>query len=192
MALDDVPRLGCGTAIDELWRNIDAPPTAHGLDCQQCQAARASLQRLADATHEFRTGDAASDSLVPHRSVKDAIMSVARAEVRRGRRIPLRRTPSGEIQISEQTIASVIRFAADTVPGVHARRCSIESPGTEADQDHLPQGKIDISLRVSVSSGQSIPTIVSTLRDRIVTVVSAQIGITARTIDVVVEDIYDV
>ena len=44
MAIDEHPRLGCGRSIDEVWQNIDRPPDAHELACDQCRAARASLQ----------------------------------------------------------------------------------------------------------------------------------------------------
>ncbi len=142
MALEDIPRLGCGRSIDRIWATIDRPPTAHEEHCEQCQTARTRLQRLGEATRSLRESDLHDPALKPRPGIENAIMDVARAEVRRGSRILLRSADNGTTEISEQALSSLIRVAAAAIPGVHSRRCRIEirsATATLAGEDH-PSG----------------------------------------------------
>lgn len=193
MALnDDTPRLGCGRRIDELWETIDQPLNQHERSCDQCQNARAALYNLAAVTEAMRTKDSNSPDLRPAGRVKEAIMMVARAEIRRGRKAPLRHTSLGNIDISEQALSGLVRFAADTIPGVHARRCSIETPtGTPTAEEPVDASHIKITVRVAMSSKVSIPPTTDLLRQRVSAVVRAQALIEMQQINVIVEDLYD-
>ena len=145
MALDDIPRLGCGRSIDRIWATIDRPPTAHEEHCEQCQTARTRLQRLGEATRLLRESDLHDPALTPRPGIENAIMDVARAEVRRGSSILLRSADSGTTEISEQALSSLIRVAAAAIPGVHSRRCRIEirsATASLAGEDH-PSGTTD-------------------------------------------------
>lgn len=193
MALEDeTPRLGCGRRIDDLWEAIDTAPDYHERHCPDCQQARVALYNLASVTEAMRAQEQSHAGLQPSGRVKEAIMMVARAEIRRGKRIPLRATQAGTITISEQALAALVRFSADTMTGVRARRCSIELPetGTAAHGANGPD--ISIRLRVAVSASLSIPETIAGVRERIMAVVQAQVAINARQIDVLVEDLYDV
>lgn len=190
MALEHDPsRLDCGRRIDDVWESIDLAPDDHEVDCPSCRAARASLQQLAEVTEELRATDPAGDVLVPSTSVKDAIMRVARAEVRRGRRLPVVADELGSVQISEQTVSAVVRFACDSVDGVRARRCAVVvSPAVDPDAP----SRVDVSLRMTVEASLSIPQVTDIVRARIDTVLAAQVGLRPRRIDLLVEDVYDV
>lgn len=194
MALEDeAPRLGCGRRIDELWEAIDTAPNDHERHCPDCQQARVALYNLASVTEAMRHQDPHQWQLQPGGRVKDAIMMVARAEIRRGKRIPLRATQAGAITISEQALAALVRFSADTMTGVRARRCSIELPETGSAAHGANDGPdINIRLRVAASASLSIPETIADVRERIMAVVQAQVAINARQIDVLVEDLYDV
>ena len=193
MALDeDTPRLGCGRSIDEIWATIDLPPGAHESGCVQCQTARASLEQLAEATRALRLDDSNDAGLRPRSGVKDAIMATARSEVRRGSRIPLHRSGDGIIAISEQAFTSVVRFAADTLPGVHARRCHVEFPAASGDESAADTAGLRVNLRIAVAAGTDIPDAAETLRLRIISMIAAHVGVSAGTIDILVEDLYDV
>ena len=116
--------------IDEVWQHIDRPPDAHELTCDQCRAARASLQTLRSVTARHRSleetaGTDPDESLRPRARVRENVLAVARAEVRRGRRIPATVTEIGPVLVSEQALVSLVRLAADSVPGVRARRIDI-------------------------------------------------------------------
>lgn len=201
MALEDEPRLGCGRSIDRIWATIDQPPNAHEQTCGQCQAARARLKRLSEATQSLRESDLHDTALTPRSGVKTAIMDVARAEIRRSRRILLAGDGNGTTEISEQALSSVFRLAAAAVYGIHARRCHIEISSATSDNsaDDSPSGSpgavgsyIVINLRVAVAPDIDIPRTVESLRQRIITAVPACVGISAGTVNITVEDLYNV
>ncbi|WP_049829318.1 hypothetical protein [Arthrobacter sp. RIT-PI-e] len=190
------PRLGCGRDLDEVWASIDEPPSAHEQHCEDCRSARASLQNLALITGAMRENDRVDPELQPGSRVREAIMMVARAEIRRGRRAPLSRTELGTIDISEQALTALIRFAASTLPGVRARRCSISTTGpggTRAPSgDPVDVTDVRITLRVALPSTMRIPPAMVSLRERVGAIVRTQTSITMKQIDIVVEDLYDV
>ena len=194
MALnEDQPRLGCGRIIDDVWASIDQPPTAHEMECPDCQSARLALHHLESVTGSLRDHDRDDPDLRPGIRVKEAIMMVARAEVRRSRRAPLVTTDLGAIDISEQALSGLIRFAASTLPGVRARRCTIAGaltaphPPTTA----VDAGNVRITLTVAIASRVRIPATMNLLRERVAAVVRAQTSITMQQIDIIVEDLYD-
>jgi uncharacterized alkaline shock family protein YloU len=204
MALDDVPRLGCGRSIDSIWATIDRPPTAHEEQCEHCQTARTRLERLSEATRALRESDLHDPALKPGPGIKDAIMDVARAEVRRGSRILLRSADNGTTEISEQALSSLVRSAAAAIPGVHSRRCRIEirpAAAGLAGEDH-PSGptgtaatsgpRLIVNLRVAAAPGIDIPLMAEALRHEISNAIPAGVGIGAGTVNITVEDLYDV
>ncbi|MBG6218241.1 putative alkaline shock family protein YloU [Arthrobacter sp. CAN_A6] len=192
----DRPRLGCGRDLDELWASIDNVPTAHELTCKDCRNARSALHHLASVTESMRERDREDPDLQPGQRVREAIMMVARAEIRRGRRAPLTTTPLGTIDISEQALTSLIRFAASTLPGVHARRCTVGTVSPQgfkaASTDPVDVDDVRITLQVALASTIKIPATMVLLRERVGTVVQAQTSITMKQINIVVEDLYDV
>lgn len=189
------PRLGCGRDLDELWASIDDAPTPHEKACEDCRSARSALHHLASVTESMRDRDRDDPDMRPGNKVREAIMLVARAEIRRGRRAPLRTTVLGAIDISEQALTSLIRFAASTLPGVHARRCTISATGpagVRSATDPVDVDDIRITLQVALASTVKIPATMILLRERVGTIVQAQTSITMKQINIVVEDLYDV
>ncbi|MET3720917.1 MULTISPECIES: Asp23/Gls24 family envelope stress response protein [unclassified Arthrobacter] len=204
MALEDIPRLGCGRSIDGIWATINEPPTAHEAQCDQCQTARTRLKGLREATSSLRERDLHNPALKPRPGVTNAIMDVARAEIRRSKRILLHSTDNGATEISEQALSSLIRFAATTIPGIHSRRCRIEirSAADSLSAEYNPTGNIRttttagphliVNLRVAAAAGIDIPRTVAALRHEIGNAIPAGVGISAGTINITVEDLYDV
>ncbi|HSO89972.1 MAG TPA: Asp23/Gls24 family envelope stress response protein [Arthrobacter sp.] len=131
-------------------------------------------------------------------------MDVARAEVRRGSRILLRSADNGTTEISEQALSSVIRFAAAAIPGVHSRRCRIEirSAAASLAGEDDPSGttgtatnagpRLIVNLRVAAAPGIVIPLVAEALRHEISNAIPAGVGIGAGTVNITVEDLYDV
>ena len=204
MALDDIPRLGCGRSIDRIWATIDRPPTAHEEHCEQCQTARTRLQRLSEATRSLRESDLHDPALKPRPGIENAIMDVARAEVRRGSRILLRSADNGTTEISEQALSSLIRVRGSSDP----RRPLTTLPhrntlgrASLAGEDH-PSGttgtattarpRLIVNLRVAAAQGIIIPRTVEALRHEISNAIPAGVGIGAGTVNITVEDLYDV
>lgn len=197
MALADPPRLGCGRSIDQVWAGIDAPPTSHEQGCAQCQAARTKLKKLNEATHAMRVSDLHDPSRQPGAGLTEAIMAVARAEVRRGRILLLLTTTHGTLEVSEQALGSLVRSVATAVPGIHSRRCRIEihesTPlGPNVTGRALQGQNLVINLRVACASGIDIPGTAQALRHGISEAIPALIGVGAATINITVEDLYDV
>lgn len=187
---DTGPELGCGRSIDDVWARIDRPLDGHERECGDCQRARQSLARLRLATDDLK----ATAPQAPSLKVKDAVMAVARAEVRRGRRLPVRTSVAGDLQLSEQIVATVVREAADTILGVHARRCTVALDET-GDRGVVPEAgvrQIDVVLGVAMALGQPIPRALDDLRTVIRDEVERRLGVVTAQIDITVEDLYDV
>lgn len=196
MALTDPPRLGCGRSIDQVWAGMGKPPTGHEAQCEQCQAARARLQKLDDATRAMRETDEHDPRLTPRAGLSGTIMAVARAEVRRGKSLGLRTNQIGSTEISEQALGSLVRSAAAAVPGIHSRRCHIdireEAPQPTGNTGSTGHGRgLVINLRVASAAGLDIPLTADELRHEISNAIAAFIGIEAAIINITVEDLYD-
>ncbi len=146
VSTDSTTRLGCGRDIDEVWASIDRPASAHEQQCVFCQEARASLARLAQVTAAQRRADADDPDLLPGPQVLTRVMEIARAEIRRGRRLPLdEQLDDGtvsDLTVSEQTVAAVVRRAGDTVDGVQIRRCRVELDRPHR-ADPVPADQVD-------------------------------------------------
>lgn len=129
-------RLGCGRDIDAVWASIDRSPNAHEQVCPHCREARGSLRPLAAATAAQRAAETVDPDLEPGPQVLSHVMEVARAEVRRRRRLPLDEPPlptdddktiePTSLTVSEQTVAAVARRVADSSAGVQVRRSRVE------------------------------------------------------------------
>lgn len=199
MAVNETTQLGCGRRIEDVWDHVDSPPDRHELTCADCQDARGSLGTLASATRELTAADAADPTLQTSPEVLDSIVAIARAEVRRGRRIPLHQPrpdhPVQHLLVSEQTIAGVVRHVSDLIPGLETRRCRVElappdevAPGSTGSSE---PARVRVDLRVSVSADLSIPETIATLRADTIAALRREIGIGVARIDVDVEDIHD-
>lgn len=189
-------QLGCGRSIDGVWDNIGHRPDPHEATCPFCQAARADLAGLADATHQLRHDDAHNPDLQAGPDVVNRIMAIARSEVRRGRRLPLHHPGPdqvSELTVSEQAVTAAIRRVGDRTRAVQIRRCALKVVPS-ADAARFPArspSAVTVSLKVSVSVAASIPRLVADLRAAITEAVDQEVGMDVRTIDVAVEDVFD-
>ncbi len=214
-ATSDVPRLGCGRSVDEVWDGLHREPDEHERDCEHCTRAREQLQRLMGVADQAREEEASEASERPRPGLTAQIMDLARTEIRRGRLLPLERTdpgvtvsgePTGSIgsagsfegglAISDIAVMAVVRRAADTVPGVRARRCQITSNG--AADETTGGGAVDtatvtlsVELQVAVALGTSIPALTERLRTVITDAVDEHVGVGVDRIDITVGDLYD-
>ena len=215
MAMSDpMVQLGCGRSMDDVWDHIDTPPDTHELACAYCSAARRDLAGLVVATQELRDHDADDGRLQASPTTIDRILSIARTEVRRGRRLPLVEPgPDGvsELTVSEQAVTAVVRRVGDSIAAFQVRRCSVRhatsdqsqttrthgardgvlTPLDPADPQHAPAG-LTVSVRVSVDLGVSIPLVVERFRTTVTEVVDREVGLRVTRLDVSVEDVNDV
>jgi uncharacterized alkaline shock family protein YloU len=204
----DPNRLGCGRSIDDVWAHVDLPTDPHEQTCPDCQAARHDLGDLAAATRGLVAADKADPALRLNSGAITGILEIARAEVRRGRRIPMEQPRPGaagdELTVSEQTLANLIRRTSDEIDGLEARRSAVAlskhdplnegAPGPETRQPETlaAPAEITVDLRISVAPTAAIPALTRLLRDRVRTAIDLEVGITATVINITVEDIYGV
>ncbi|MFD3743334.1 Asp23/Gls24 family envelope stress response protein [Nocardia sp. NPDC058633] len=175
--------LPCGRGLEQVWERLDDGDTdAHESSCPHCAAARESLLTLRSATREL-----IEEPDPPPPDLFGRIMSAVRADVRRGRTLGVDTPHPGAIQVSEQAVAVVLRFAADTVDGVRARGCRVQSSDTDENGEQVIA--VDMSLSVR-HGGPSIDDIVSVVRARVGAAATARIGVRLGAFDVTVVDIY--
>jgi uncharacterized alkaline shock family protein YloU len=188
MAMNDATSgytMPCGRDVETVWVRLATVDTGyadqHELDCPHCVAVRESLRALRAAIDELTY-----DVVEPSSDLVGRIMSAVRAETRRWDLLPLpSQTPHGA-RISAEAIASVLRFAADTVTGVRARRCRVRAASSFED---VPA--IDVELSIAISYRGVADGAYELVRERVTSAVSARIGVRLARLDIVVADIYD-
>jgi uncharacterized alkaline shock family protein YloU len=172
--------LPCGRSVEELVDEVDAGRTSqHSLRCEHCATAERSLRQLSEATVAL-----VDDEPAPPPGLLDKIMRAVRAEIRRGDVVDM---PGefGPVQISEQAIAVVLRYAADTVTGVRARRCHVE---VDDEDPEAVSVLLALSLRYGVGPAEDL---IAAVRARISAALSGQIGVRASAVDLVLEDVWE-
>lgn len=175
MAMNDTDqayRLPCGRDVEAVWAHLDVEASDHERTCEHCQATRHSLTVLRDLTTRL-----AEDDTPPPRDLTSRIMAAVRADLRRHELLG----EQGGVQISTQAVAAVLRFAADTVPGVRARRCRVT-----ASDAHT----IDVSMTLAVAYGQFHRDALNEVRTRVTAAAQARIGVHLARLDLTVEDLY--
>src|SRR5690606_6984194 len=116
------------------------------------------------------------------------IMSAVRAEVRRGRTLDLPTPEPGAVEVSEQAVSTVLRYAADSVPGVRARRCRVRPAGIGDSGEYL----VDVELSVAVRFGPTaVAELMPIVRERITAALPARIGLTLHRLDLTIADVYE-
>ncbi len=180
--------LPCGRDIESAWDRLDEGEAGRGDEheqsCPHCRAARESLRVLREVT-----GHLVEYPLEPSVSLTDRIMAAVRAEVRRHDMVPLPSAEAGAVLISEQAAATVLRFAADSVEGVHARRCRVTA--TPSADDAGGVGAVEVELSVAVSYHSFAGGDLEVVRERVSAAAAAGIGVRLARLDVIVADLYD-
>ena len=180
MAMTDY-ELPCERDVEHVWERLDAVGAGladeHELTCPHCRAARESLLALREATAELVVAD---DDVPP--ALFGRIMSAVRAEVRRGSMVGLPTPEPGFVEISEQAVAAVLRYAADTVDGVRARRCRVRA---------VPGG-VEVALTLAVGLRNATGgAALAKVRERVTAAAAARVGLTLAKLDLLVEDIFE-
>jgi hypothetical protein len=167
--------LPCERRLDDIWQRVEQSPDEHEQTCPHCTAARQSLLVLRDATRQL-----AEEPVPQPVGLTGRIMAAVRADIRRGRMLPL---PSTSGDISEQAVAVVLRFAADSVPGVRARRCTVRATDT---------GAVEIELSLALRYGGTAPAerMLAQVRERVADAAEAGIGLRVARCDLVLADLY--
>lgn len=197
MALTDTGRLGCGRDVDDVWAHIDDEPDEHEATCPDCRAARADLAGLASATTAMVEADRDDTRLVIRPGAVDAIVAIARTEVRRGRTLPLTYPTlgeTGELTISEQAVASIVRETSDSLADVEARGCRVRvvdgEPRSAPNEAGL-MATFAVELSLTVGRAVRISPLAAQLRSAIATAIDHRIGVGVASVAIHVEDLHD-
>ncbi|WP_163507082.1 Asp23/Gls24 family envelope stress response protein [Fodinicola acaciae] len=173
--------LPCGRSLDEVWDGLDAPDT-HARGCPHCQTAAGGLRALRESTEQL-----AADIEEPSAGLTDRIMAAVCADLRRRDMVPLPTAEPGGVRVSEQAVAAVLRYAADEVPGVRARRCRLSVTGFDEDGNAL----VEAELTLAVSYLSYTHGVLETVRDRAYVACHSRVGLRLRRLDLVVGDLYE-
>lgn len=175
--------LPCGRDVETVWERLDevenGRANTHDIQCPNCGAVRESLKVLRDLT-----GVLAADDIEPSRNLTGRIMAAVRSDVRRRNMLALPTDEPGGVRVSEQAVAAVLRFAADTVGGVRARRCRVR----QAASDVLA---IEVDMSIAIRAGGFTAAAIEQVRDRVTAAAGARIGVRLARLDLTVEDLYN-
>ncbi|MET9486449.1 Asp23/Gls24 family envelope stress response protein [Nocardia sp. NPDC006630] len=178
--------LPCGRGLERVWERLDSVQNgggdAHEATCVHCRTARDSLLGLRTATQEL-----IDEPDPPPSDLVERIMSAVRAELRRGQALGLPTPHAGMVAVSEQAAAVVLRFAADSVPGVRARRCRISNVGIGPEGETV----VHISMTIAVHvNGDGVQGLVPKVRERVTAAASARTGLLVGRLDIAIVDVY--
>ncbi|MGH3519151.1 MAG: Asp23/Gls24 family envelope stress response protein [Haloechinothrix sp.] len=174
--------LPCGRDLDRLWDHLeDGAHDDHERACGHCHTARQSLLALRAATREL-----AADTTAPSQDLTSRIMHAVRTEIRHWSMVGLSTTEPGMAEVSTQAVAAVLRFAADGVAGVRARRCRIHMVGV----DEYGAAVIEVELSVAVSYHSQAERL-EAVRERVSAAVQTRVGLRLKRLDLIVDDLYD-
>lgn len=193
-------RLPCGRDVEEVWQRLDEVEAgradAHELDCPHCTGARRGLVVLRDLT-----GELAADDTEPSRDLTGRIMAAVRADVRRHDLIPVATPHPGALRVSTRAVAAVLRFAADSVPGVRARACRVmsldspSSPDSPTSPGELDEPAIAVELSLAVAyreaTERTLDDLLADVRARVAAAAPAQVGVRLARLDLRVDDLYE-
>jgi hypothetical protein len=187
--------LPCGRDVETVWERLADVEAGrgdeHDLTCPDCRDARASLIALREVT-----GELLADTAEPTPHLTGRIMSAIRAEVRRRHdMVPLPTAEPGRVRVTEHAVAAVLRFAADSVAGVRARRCRVHDCRVRAtDTGGGEEGELMLVVELSVAvSYQSFAwRALDLVRERVTMAAATRIGPRVHRLDLVVEDVYGV
>lgn len=191
--------LPCGRDLETVWERLADVEAGrgdeHDLTCPDCRDARASLVALRELT-----GELLADTAEPTPHLTGRIMAAVRAEVRRRHdMVPLPTAEPGLVRISEHAVAAVLRFAADSVEGVRARRCRVHDVRVRAadrggDTGGGEEGELMLVVELSVAvSYQSFAwRALDLVRERVTAAAATRIGPRVHRLDLIVEDVFGV
>jgi uncharacterized alkaline shock family protein YloU len=177
----------CDRSEEDVWERLDLPPDAHEASCPHCQEQRRRLQPLLQATRGLRgTPEQETEEDAVLERVRRSVMDGIRAEIRRGRRIRVRLTPRGPVDVSVYVLNEVIRRAADTIDGIELRRHGATET-TARDGGPAVACQVNVQLR----PGERAMEAAERLRAVVTASLADELGVTPVSVDVSVEDIID-
>ncbi|MEU7576364.1 hypothetical protein AB0B50_01990 [Streptomyces sp. NPDC041068] len=186
--------LPCGRELWSVWERWEAGEAdAHADTCPHCAEALSRLRSLEDAVSAVRGAE-------PREPEPDAsalvgrVMDIVRLELRPGRTLPLGEEDE-DAWVVEAAAARTVRAAAESLAGVRAGSCRIESrpgdgsaPGGAGRPSREP---VSIRVAVEVALTWNLQEVAERVRHRVLEAVDAELGMRVATVDVTIADIID-
>ncbi|SOE07274.1 Asp23/Gls24 family envelope stress response protein [Streptomyces sp. Ag109_G2-15] len=172
--------LPCGRLLSRAWEQAqDEAPGAdpHTMSCPHCREAVAGLAAVNAATRAMR----AEDTPGLH-ALADRIMNAVRAEARLGRLLPLA-DPDRDLRITESAAATVLREAADTVPGARAATCRFTPAGEGND--------VRVTMTLAAGLDRPLPERVHQVRRSVLYSAGQDLGLAVTAVDITVVDVLE-
>ncbi|MFG2497154.1 Asp23/Gls24 family envelope stress response protein [Streptomyces sp. NPDC048441] len=177
--------LACGRELSQVWERWEAGERdAHADGCPHCADALTALRSLGEVVAEARRSEPPEQD-PDSAGLTSRIMDVVRLELRPGRTLPLGEAED-DVWIVEAAAARAFRAAAETVPGVRAGSCKVETdpPGT-------PRGPARVRIEVQVPLSWDLPEAAELVRRKVRDAADAELGMRVVSIDVRIADIID-
>ncbi|HEX4253260.1 MAG TPA: Asp23/Gls24 family envelope stress response protein [Pseudonocardia sp.] len=172
--------LPCGRLVEDVFDELDSGQVGpHAQECEHCLAASRGLRALNDATSALL-----DDPAEPPAGLLDRVMGAVRAELRRGDTLTLP-APLGPAEVSLRAVAAVLRYAADSVPGVWARHCHVELDPGRSDAVHI---QLSVSLRYGTGP---LHVVLAEVRRRLAAAMAGQVGLHVESIDLELVDLWE-
>ncbi|WTO36195.1 hypothetical protein OG399_18260 [Streptomyces achromogenes] len=172
--------LSCGRLLSRAWEQArDAVPAAdpHALSCPHCREAAEGLAAVSAAARALR-----AETVPGLLALAARVMDIVRAEVRRGRLLPLS-GPGREPRIAESAAAKVLRRAADTVPGAWAATCRLVPVGAGTG--------VRVTMTLAAALDQPLPERVRQVRRTVLHSAGQDLGMAVTAVDIAVVDVLE-
>jgi hypothetical protein len=184
MAVDqDTPPalLPCGRDPLVVWDHADEHRLGpHERSCPYCQGVVDEHAVLSGTTSRYL-----AVPLEPPASLLERVMQSVRAAMRVGDVLPLA-SPLGPVTLDQAAASTVVRYAADQIPGVRARSCRIE-PRSDGAAARDP---VDIGLTISGADGADLRSLAQDTRAVVIGVARDLLGLEVGVVDIEVVDIF--
>ncbi|MGW8697335.1 hypothetical protein ACWGOK_10480 [Streptomyces eurythermus] len=172
--------LPCGRLLSRAWEQArDAAPASdpHTLSCPHCHEAAEGLAVVSAATRALRAE--ATPVLL---ALVGRVMGIVRAEVRRGRLLPVA-GPGRGMRIAENAAAKVLRRAADTVPGARAATCRLVPVGEGTG--------VRVTMTLAAALDHPLPERVRQVRRSVLHSAGQDLGMAVTAVDIAVVDVLE-
>ena len=180
MAVNPTTALPCGRdPLDVVDAARSGRLDAHSRACQYCRAVLDDDTRQREIAAELR----ASATPAPE-SLLASVMSTVWAELRPGRPIPL--GDAGPAFVTELAVNTALQAGLDELPGLEVRTCQ-----ARLDDGDLTPGALDVEITVAVAYPADLSARAEDIRRRVQQVLDVQFRLSARTVDVSIDDLYD-
>lgn len=185
MALNPDLLLPCGRdPIDVVDAARNGRSDAHERDCPYCREAVAAdrdQRRIADELRAAETP--APDTLLP------SVMATVWAELRPGKQIPL--PTDRPSYVTELAAGTLLQHVLEELPRLEIRLCEVRLADPDPDDAGTGAPLLDVTVTAAAAYPADLAELAADIRRATRSTLDAQFRLTARTVDVSFDDVFD-